>query len=96
MATYSLNSTIKISAAINVTGANPSYSVPANSYAIVNCYGGTGGWGVLINGSSTAYINGTSNPNALVTIYVGPSQTIQLSGAPVGSSLTGVEFINSP
>lgn len=95
MATFSLNTTIKISAAISVVGANPSYSVPANSYAIVNCYSvSTGGWAILVDGN-TAFLHVLGDPNTFV-FYVGPGQTVALSGAAAGSSITGVQFLNSP
>lgn len=94
MATFSLNTTIKISAAINVTGANPSYSVAANSYAIVQCYSPSAGFGVTVGGSQ-AVLQVPGGPTTF-QIYAGPSQTVALNGAAAGSTITGVEFINSP
>lgn len=96
MATFSLNTTIKISAAISVTGANPSYAVPANSYAIVNCYSPSSGFAVTIGaGTATLAVSSAANQH-FDSLYIGPGQTVSLSGAAAGSSITGVEFLNSP
>lgn len=93
MATYSLNTTIKISAAISAVGSNPSYAVPASSYGIVNCYSASAGFGVTIGGNTVAV---SAAGGTTFTIYVGPSQTVALNGAGAGSTITGVEFLNSP
>ena len=96
MATFSLNTTIKISAAISVTGANPSYSVPANSYAVVNCYSPSSGFQATIGGGTVVLAQSTAANQHFDSLYIGPGQTVQLTGAAAGSSITGVEFINSP
>lgn len=96
MATFSLNTTIKISTGISVTGANPSYSVPANSYAVVNCYSPSSGFAVTIGGGSVTLAISSAANQHFDSLYIGPGQTVQLSGAAAGSSITGVQFINSP
>lgn len=96
MATFSLNTTIKISASISVTGVNPSYAVPANSYAIVNCYSPSSGFAVQIGGGTVVLAVSSAANQHFDSLYIGPGETVSLSGAAAGSSITGALFINSP
>ena len=96
MATFSLNTTIKIEVGIAVTvvasgpGATISYSVPADHYAIVSV--NTPGQNFNINGA-------VFNTSGVVTgVHVGPGQVITVTASNAGErlSIAGTVFKNSP
>lgn len=110
MATYSTNTTIKVSAKISATafvgGINPTlsvvYTVPANSYAIVNLrHTGTAGTGVQFeigSGGFFSFLNSTS-PQTAFSIYLGPAETLTfrtLTGDSSNCYVNGVVFTNTP
>lgn len=88
MATFSLNSTIKVNSSIAISGT-ATYTAPSTGYAIVN---------LANNGAGTSFTLGGKTviapSNTTITIYVGPALTLSI--AAVALSATGVEFINSP
>jgi hypothetical protein len=103
MATYGNNTTIAISGAINITTG--SYTIPANSYAIVNAFAPIGNGSVLFGSLSLSFSSDrfsgwptVNDQSFYVTgLYVGPGQVIQLLPAS-GSSVrvNGVLFTNTP
>lgn len=112
MATYSANTTTKVSAKINAVASCPInatttvYTVPANSVAIVSVVvtsaAGTGGGTLVVDGRNfqtvTAPVTVGSTPPVL-NLYLGPGATVALT---VGNTQTttvvvlGVEYINTP
>jgi len=106
MATFSLNTTIKVAGGISVTSGNVtsptsvSYSVPANSYAVVTVGGGQAFQSCSFSINSASYLFSDSSYSG---VYVGPSQTITVSllavitsGGPALLSIGGALFENSP
>lgn len=111
MATYSSNTTIRISATPSgaatrsVAGVATVYTAPANGYAVLNCL-------IQIAASTPAtigqiYANGqpvgqiqNSQTVTFSNVYVGPGSTLGIyangGGANVALFFGGVEFINSP
>jgi hypothetical protein len=91
MATVS-KSSIVISAAISASGSGGTiYTAPASSYALVNLY--VSGSGVTVSvGGQQAFVSSGSSSFQLV---VGPSQSIQISGAALPCYVSGVLFANS-
>lgn len=104
---FTANTTIKISAAVaqNAT-ATSVYTCPANSYAILNAAvttatnAGTitvGGQAVITFSASALFPNPTASAGAVqCTLYVGPGQTVAVTGTSNVIRVAGVEFINSP
>ncbi len=110
----SVLSGIKISAAINASASSTAatwtnvYTTPANCYAILNVRAtpGTNDVAVRVGGNQIMYISTAwTNYEQYVMqnvegIYVGPSQSIDVSRPNVGGTATcevsGVLFINTP
>lgn len=108
---FTANTTIKVSGAVNVVHTGifdaigvASYTVPANSYAIIHAGGTSNGGtsatlsisGLIIYsaGASTSYVLGAGS-----AVYVGPSLTVTMAVAGSGNNtarLSGVVFTNSP
>lgn len=83
----SILQSIKVNAAIEVQGST--YTAPATGYAIVQIYGNSMSDSGAIGGRTVFDLTAGSVQGQ--TLYIGPSQTISLSGA----TITGVEFINT-
>lgn len=79
---------IKVNAAVKVSGSATTYTAPATGYAILTLVGGSGGDSFTINGVSFAVTTG-----AFTQVYVGPSQTVK--GNNSDDEFFGVEFINT-
>lgn len=102
MATYSGNTTIKVSTAVDATGA---YTAPSNGYAILFLYVASGSGTVSYNGvtitgslSSGLYFIGlgTGANGSGGGLYVGPSVTVDFVAGSGAHHWMGVEFKNSP
>lgn len=100
MATYSNNTTIRISGAIAVsinTGGTTLYTCPANSYAVVNVNWSTAIVWVRVGGANIGNPGVFSAAGMLNNIHVGPGQSVTTSaGAGLDWNLYGVQFTNSP
>jgi hypothetical protein len=101
------------SVGVNTTGA-VFYTAPAGGYAIINVtttiVGGGNALDVLVGGrlvyrtsggaiTAPFTTNTATNSAGTITVYVGPSQGVQLKSGSLTSGsaeISGVEFINSP
>jgi hypothetical protein len=106
MATYSSNTTIKVSAAISATSNASSgtlYTVPANCYAIItsvgaSVFGGSGGTSatVSITGAVLVTDSGTAAAEARAFyvggIYLGPGHSVSYTTSSAGGTRYGFAY----
>lgn len=108
MATYSSNTTLKMSAGVSAqvtvgTGTSNAYTGPATGYAIIQAFMSTTSAGTItvrVDGRvvflATAPAVFTTTP--LSGIYVGPSQVVSVQNT-TGTTVwefSGVAFVNTP
>lgn len=115
-AVISSNQSIRVSNRIALTGSTSGvnllvYTVPANSYAVVNVESGT----FTSSGEKTTFFVGGTAPGSGITIYqsdgsitnttrinnfhMGPGEYLRFNSGNFGTKtyyVNGVEFINSP
>lgn len=89
MATFSLNTTVKVNTGVNVAGSG-SYTAPSAGYAILNVANADSSPHSVTVSSKTIPIPALTN----VTVYVGPSEQFVSGNGNI--TATGVEFLNSP
>lgn len=93
MATYSSNTTIKVtSTTVAFSGTGTLYTAPATTgYAIIQASNTTGSANTFTIGSQTFNIAALST---LTGLYVGPGRSV--AGGFAGFNIAGAEFSNTP
>lgn len=101
-----VNQTLRVSGIINASSTATTatlYTVPSNSYAIVNFHvEGGSSYAVTFNAGSGDYTIQNTNPlplnRSIYTVYLGPGAVVSFSasGDPTNKRVTGVVFTNSP
>lgn len=109
MATYSSNTTLKVSAAVAASALAPIspttvYTCPANAYAVLNLVASKSGTGSVTVGGidlipAGEYATPAGSYIRLTGVHVGPGQTVVANssiGNAVNLYVSGVAFINTP